>query len=310
VTPLVDLARRVAAEPGPAAVSRKLSAAADARAVDLIEGFQQEAGPPPADFAWVDLGSMARRELHCASDQDNALVWATTEAAASPYARDLAQHVIGGLADFGLRPCAGGFMADKWSMGLGEWCSHLRRCVAEPTPDAVLETDVFGDLRPIAGSLDTAVATEVLLSGSDSMRLLHGLAACATSFHLPLGLWGRIRGDEIDLKRAGLTPLVLMARLYGLRVRSPALGTTDRLVAAGDPGLLGTRLTGDLCAAFDLFTALRLQRQLEQADAGATLTDKLPLAELSRDRLHELRDALKAVKTAQDTTAWTFRTDL
>ena len=174
----------------------------------------------------------------------------------------------------------------------------------------MLETDVFGDLRPVAGSLDTAVATEVLFErvGLDAPAARAGRVRNV----LPPAarLWARIRGDEIDLKRAGLTPLVLMARLYGLRVRSPAVGTTDRLVAAGDAGLLGTRLTGDLCAAFDLFTALRLQRQLEQADAGATLTDKLPLAELSQDRLHELRDALKAVKTAQDTTAWTFRTDL
>lgn len=310
MTALVELARGTAGNAGPAAVPGVLAATADDLAVQLIEGFVLEAGPPTVEFAWVDLGSMARRELHCASDQDNALVWATEQAADSRYAAELAARVIAGLADFGLRRCAGGFMADKWSMGIDEWCAHLHRCVVEPTPAAVLDTDIFLDLRPIAGSLDTSAAVQTLLTGSDSMRLLHGLAAAATSFGVPLGLWGRIRGDEIDIKRAGLTPLVLMARLYGLRVRSAEVGTVGRLRDAGDAGLLGRGLTDDLVQAFQVFTCVRIERQLAQAAAGEALTDKVPLAALDRPCLIELRDALKAVKSAQDATAWTFRTDL
>ena len=80
-----------------------MSDAADARTRLLIDGFVHESGPPPARFAWVVLGSHARRELHCASDQDNALFWQTAQAAQTSYAKDLAAVVIEGLAEFGLR---------------------------------------------------------------------------------------------------------------------------------------------------------------------------------------------------------------
>ena len=71
---LVAVARSLDwARPGTTAISD----AADTRTITLIDGFLHEAGPPPARFAWVVLGSHARRELHCASDQDHALFWET-----------------------------------------------------------------------------------------------------------------------------------------------------------------------------------------------------------------------------------------
>ena len=98
-------------------MSMTLSDAVDARTQALVSDFLQRAGAPPADFAWMSLGSVARREVHCASDQDNAPVWTDDAAATSTYAKELAEHVISGALRFGLRPCSGGFMADKVESG-------------------------------------------------------------------------------------------------------------------------------------------------------------------------------------------------
>lgn len=310
MTELVDLATETWRLTGATAVSLTLSDAIDARTKALVADFLDRVGAPPAEFAWMSLGSVARREVHCASDQDSALVWTDDAAATSPYARELAEHVISGLSEFGLRRCSGGFMADKWSLGLDSWCRLLHRCVTEPTPQAVLETDVFLDLRHIAGNLDTSAANATLLSGSESPRLLHGLAAAAISFRIPLGLWGRLRGNEVDLKRTGLAPLVLLARLYGLWVRSEHVSTIGRLADAAEAGVLGSGLVGSLIQAQDLLTRLRIEHQLEQAARGEPLTDTISLADLDSDTTAELRDALKSVKSAQDTTSWLFRTDL
>ena len=88
---LVDVAR----------AGGSLAEAADAHTRLLIDGFLHQAGPPPARFAWVVLGSHARGELHCASDQDHALFW--EKQPAGSYAADLAATVIEGLEQFGMR---------------------------------------------------------------------------------------------------------------------------------------------------------------------------------------------------------------
>jgi CBS domain-containing protein len=287
-----------------------LAEAADARTRDLVDGFVHQAGPPPSRFAWVALGSHARGELHCASDQDHALIWQSERAAASSYAEDLAAEVIAGLSAFGMRPCDGGYMADRWSASLPEWMAAARARIEAPTPEAVLDTDIFLDLRPVAGDLDVSPASQVLLTGADSPRLLHGLALAATSFGTPLTAFGRLPHGPVDLKRSGLSPLVLLARLFGLRARSTAVGTVARLVAAAQADVLSTELTDRLIDAFEVFTRRRLRTQLAQVDAGLPLSDLVGTEELADDEQRALREAFRAVRAAQSVTSVTFRTDL
>lgn len=285
-----------------------LVAAADRRTRELVDGFVHDAGPPQARFAWVALGSHARGELHCASDQDHALIWQTDRAAASSYAHDLAAQVIDGLDALGMRRCDGGYMADRWSLSLARWIEEAHARVDAPTPTAVVETEVFLDVRPLAGDLDLTPAAEVLAAGADSPRLLHGLASAAVGFATPLGAFGRLPHGPVDLKRGGLAPIVLLARLYALRAGTNALGTVDRLTAAA--ALVGEELAGRLVRAFSLLSDLRLAHQLQQAEAGQPLSDRIQLGGLGVNLQHEVRDAFRAVKAAQSVTALQFRTDL
>jgi CBS domain-containing protein len=294
-------------QPAPTVV---LSDAADACARGLIEGFVHEAGPPPARFAWVLLGSHARRELHCASDQDHALFWDSERAATTTYAADLAGTVIVGLEQFGMRRCDGGYMADAWSHSLADWVDILRERVQAPTPDAVVDTDVFLDLRPLTGTLDVTPAAAELARGADSPRLMHGLAQAANSFPPPLHAFGRLPRGPVDLKKTGLAPIVLLARLYGLRAGSSAVGTDQRLADAGTAGVLGQELTGRLRAAYELLTRLRLQNQLRQIDARQYVTDTVDMGSLPESDHDGLRDAFRAIKSTQSVTSVAFRTDL
>jgi CBS domain-containing protein len=286
----------------------ELTRAADERTRQLVDGFVHEAGPPRSAFAWVALGSHARGELHCASDQDHALLWDDDRAAASTYAADLAEHVIVGLERFGLRRCAGGYMADRWSMSVSAWTTAARARIDAPTSQAVLDTEVFLDVRALAGDLDAGPALAVLAEGSRSARLLHGLAGAAVGFPAPLGPFGRLPHTALDLKRGGLAPTVLLARLYGLVAGSAEVGTIPRLQAASE--VLGDELSARLVQAFATLTRLRLERQLRDSLAGLPLTDTVDPADLSEPDRQALRDALRAVRAAQSVTAVRFRTDL
>jgi CBS domain-containing protein len=287
-----------------------LATAADLRTRDLVDGFVHQAGPPPGRFAWVALGSHARGELHCASDQDHALIWDTDRAAASSYADDLAAVVIAGLAEFGMRPCDGGYMADRWSVSLADWVAQARHRIDAPTPEAVLDTDVFLDLRRIVGDLDISPATEVLLGGADSPRLLHGLAIAATSFPTALNPFGRLPHGPVDLKRTGLAPVVLLARLYGLGARSSAVSTRERLDATAAAGLLSEDLVGRLVDGFEVLSRLRLAAQIVQVRAGLPLSDVVTVDDLAEADQQALREAFRAVRATQSVTSVTFRTGL
>ena len=218
--------------------------------------------------------------------------------------------MITGLTEFGMRPCDGGYMADRWSVGLADWVVQARHRIDAPTPEAVVDTDVFLDLRRLVGDLDITPATEVLLAGADSPRLLHGLAVAATSFPTALNPFGRLPHGPVDLKRTGLAPLVLLARLYGLDARSSAVSTRERLAATAEAGLLSEELVGRLADGFEMLARLRLEAQVAQVRAGLPLSDLVVVDDLPEDDRLALREAFRAVRAAQSVTAVTYRTDL
>lgn len=310
MVPTSDLVRVAQGLDLGASLGTPMSDAADARTRELIDGFIHSEGPPPALFSWVVLGSHARRELHCASDQDHALFWETAQAAQSSYAHDLANTVIDGLEEFGLRRCDGGYMADTWSYSLDEWLDILHDRVEAPTPEAVVDTDVFLDFRPLTDVVDVAAARALLARGADSPRLMHALATAANGFTTPLNAFGRLPRGPVDVKKTGLAPIVLLARLYGLRANSAAVGTDDRLAVASGAGVLGEELTERLRLGYDLLTRLRLANQLRQIEAGEYVTDTIDVGSLDDEQQQALRDAFRAVKHAQAATSLAFRTDL
>ena len=309
-TPLTLLAQELLPEQPALTVAAAMSAAVDQRTRELIADFISAAGPPPAEFAWMALGSHARGELHCASDQDHALVWATTAAADSTYAAELATSVINGLTAFGMQPCSGHYMADHWSLSLDDWLALIQTHIDVVTPEAIVDTDIFLDLRKVDGYLDASATTALLLMGADSPRLLHGLAQAATSFPHGLNALGRLPHRSIDLKRNAIAPTVLIARLFGLVARSPEVATVSRLEAAATAGVLSRKLTSRLATAYALFTELRLTHQLQQVNLGVDVTNEEAIHEISAPDQKRLRAALKAVRAAQSTTSMAYRTDL
>lgn len=291
-------------------ISARLAAAADEVTRTALYESVVELGPPPAPFAWIALGSQARRALHCASDQDSALAWATDEAAASPYAHDLADRVVTALDSWGLARCTGGFMADGWSFSQDHWQRLLHEWVMNPTPTAVVDTEVFLDFRPLAGDLNVDHLAEALHSGTDSPRLQHWLAVAAVSFRVHLSWLGHVKGHTFDTKLEGLAPLVLLARVFALRAGSTSVTTTERLADAAHAGVLSDHLVADLIDAHDLLSSLRLQQQLADVSMGLAPGHIINIDQLDKDELRRLEHGMHAIKSAQSVADMVFRTDL
>jgi CBS domain-containing protein len=277
-----------------------------------LAAAEGELGPPPVPYTWLALGSHARREPSLASDQDNALVLAGDSTEAAEYGQALAERVVAALDRAGLRRCDGDYMATTWAYSLEQWQQTLRGRFLDPTPQEVVDADVFLDLRPVAGVLDVAPLQQIIVDAAGSSRLLHGLARAAVAYSSGLSSLGRLRLTDggVDLKKGGLAPLTMLARTYALAAGSTAVSTRQRLDAAEAAGQLSPRSAGRLGFAHALLTRLRLQHQIRCAHSAEPVGDVVPVSHLRWVDERLLRQALESLRAVQQATSLRFRTDL
>jgi CBS domain-containing protein len=310
---VVDQARRIPRVLGQlveqdvsaAEVTRVVTALGDAvrrRVVALVEA---ELGDPPAPYAWLVLGSVAREEEALSADQDHALVLAEPDDG-EWFAR-LAERVTEVLEECGWPRCPGDVMATnpRWRLTVEQWRRQFAAWSAEPDPDAVLRAAIFHDLRHLAGEPGLTREVRHAAAASVSPRLLGHLGAQALRMSPPLGFFrgfvlereGEHR-DTLDIKR-GIAAVVQVARMYALQSGSTALSTRDRLAAAADAGVIDRDSATDLTDALELMSYRRLHHQVAQARAGQRPDNHLAPGDLTDRQRRHLKDAFGIVRSAQ-----------
>ncbi|GGM96437.1 cyclic nucleotide-binding protein [Thermus composti] len=287
-------------------IGRVVASLNDALIRRLVKEAEAALGKPPAPYAFMVFGSEGRKEQALLTDQDNALV--LEKEGEEGYFQALAERVVGGLLEAGIPACKGGYMATRWRKSLPEWVATFRRWMEAPEPKALLETQIFFDLRGVAGALSLRPLEETFLEGSRKGVFLYHLAQAALAFRPPLGLFGRVRTEEgfVDLKRSALAPIVALARLYALQVGSLAKGTVERLRAAAEGGALSREGAEGLEAAFRFFFALRLRHQLQALEEGRPVENRVLWAALSPRERKEALEGFRLLQEIQESTAVRF----
>jgi CBS domain-containing protein len=286
----------------PARIAAAVAGRNDALTGQLLLRAEEALGPPPCSYAWLALGSAGRKEQVLLSDQDNAIAYAEDGARARSYFPAMAEQVVAGLAKAGFLECPGGYMATNWCRSLSSWKAAFHAWVAEPTPQALVEAEVFLDFRRVGGELPTDALDQIMLGGGRQPLFLFHLAEVARRFQPPLGAFGQIRRShgEVDVKRGGLVPIVLLARLYALAAQSTARSTIDRLAAAGDAGVLSHWGAEGLSDAYQFLTLLRLGTQLRRVRDGQQPGNTIRVADLSVIDRRRLREAFRMVRRIQE----------
>lgn len=280
----------------------------------LLELAETHLGPPAHRYRWLALGSHGRREQVLSSDQDHAIAYDApapdVETAVHDYFVALAGLVVAGLARAGLPLCAGGYMATNWSRPLGEFEQLFRGWVRAPVPQALLQAEVFLDVRGCHGDLPTGVLDQILLVGGSRGPFRVQMARAAVAFRPPFGRFGRLRtpGSTVDLKLGGTAAIVLLARLYALIAGSTEHSTVPRLQAAAAAGTLSPSGAASLIGAYRFLTDLRLRHQVEQVRRGQPADNRIPLDRLTSEQTQLLRTMLRLVRDTQDVTAMRFAT--
>ena len=259
---------------------------------------------PPVPMCWIALGSEGRLEQTFATDQDNGIIFEADDGDAEhvreallPFARSVNQK----LEACGFALCKGGIMAGNplWCLRLSEWRRTFSRWIDEPEAQAVLNANIFFDLRAVHGNeiLAERLREWLLPQAAGHSLFLRLMAEDALRFEPPLGMLRDFAFDgskeyphTLDLKSRGSRLFVDAVRVLALTHRVGPTSTAERLRAVAEPANLGAEAVAALVDGFHFIHLLRLrhQRRLRGSDPGrANRVNPGELNELDRTVLKE-----------------------
>lgn len=296
---------------GPLDVGRVLSLQVDSLMTRLVELAMAEHGPAPAPWAWLVLGSTARREFTLGSDIENALAYDSAEAEnVDGYFARVAQDVTRGLDRCGFALDPNNILASNplWRMPGSRWAEVFRACLDSPDRSHLIRANVAFDFRQVAGALDvTPPLVAVLREARAHPDFLRRLARTATDFKPPLGFRGALvvhskdTARGVDLKQGGSIPITNLARFFALSNGITISSTTGRLAAVKEMGAIDAETAEALREAFEIVMRLRLEHHAAQIQGEAKPDNVVEPAELPPLTRTQLREAFRAVAHAQKT---------
>jgi CBS domain-containing protein len=278
---------------------------------------RQGAGTPPLPYAWMALGSEGRKEQTLCTDQDNALIFADTEAEREPeiqtYFLTLAQQVVSGLALCGFPLCPGEIMAStpQWCQPLRTWKKYYRKWIFESglSNQEILISSIFFDVRALYGAeeLVTKLKESIEQQIPQSKVFLRHLAMRSLELQTPLGFFNRlvvqksgIHKNKLNLKSDGLMPLIDAIRVLALEQMVFKTNTLERIEALIEKGVFSAAEGNDLREAFNLLMLLRLQNHLSQMNQGKSLDNHINPDDLSLIQRSVLKAAFKSIAQLQN----------
>ncbi len=212
-------------------LGRVLSLQHDAVVARLIDFSIWRHGEAPLPWAWLDLGSAARREFTLASDQDNALAYADPRDEAEATAVDAYFERLGNEVNQGLERCGigldnNGVLAGNrlWRMPKARWLRTFTECFDEPDESHLVRATVAFDFRPTAGGLSlSAELTARIRRAREYPQFMRLMARSAGGFPVALGFRDKLATERngehaghLDIKKGAIIPLVNLVRYHAL----------------------------------------------------------------------------------------------
>ena len=288
----------------------------------VIELTLEDMGDPGIPFTWLCFGSEGRREQTLHTDQDNGILFeaeSASEAAAIrerllPIAREINQR----LAQCGFTLCKGNIMAGNPELCLSreEWSRRFAGFVLEATPENLLGSTIYFDLRAIWGPDEGCEQLrEELLGRIANNSLFQRMMAENALRHRPPV--GRFRDfvvarsgadkDTLDLKVQGLTPFVDGARLLALANGISAVGTLERLRALIAKGVIEALDGAAYVEAYHFIQQTRMQQHQLQARDELPYSNRVDPDHLNHLDRRILRESFRQAQRLQSSLALRYQ---
>ena len=307
----------------PTRVSEMISAVADALIGRMIELAVESQGSAPAEFCWMSLGSHGRREPVPSSDIDSGMAWRDApdrdplsepqrrlaSAKTQEYMRGIAASVADCVRVVGWRLDPHGVTASGTfsASSIEDWQGAIERWLARPTDNRVLiAISILLDGRIVYGPKGSLDVKRLLFETGSRQTLERWMLRLALVAKPPTGFVHDIvvagsgeRKGPFDIKHGGLLPIVDLSRYVALRANVQVTHTIERLRLSAAEGVIGSSEARILEEAYELFSALRLEHQVEQLELGREPDDNIDPKQLNPLTRRYLRDAFREVAAVQ-----------
>ena len=305
-------------------VTRLITLFNDHTVARVIELCIEQQGDPGVEFTWLVFGSEGRKEQTLYTDQDNGILFEASSQEEANAIRQkllpLAREVNLALDDCGFTLCKGNIMAGNAELCLSrqEWSRRFSKIVREASPENLLYSTIFFDLRAIWGPMEgcKALHRELLSMIRGNDMFLRMMAQSALQHKPPLGGLFRdfsldkkgVEKDTLDLKIKGLTPFVDGIRVLALAHGIESSNTLERIRQLVSKGVI-ERLDGDAYAeAYHFIQLIRMQQHQQQARNELAYSNRIYPDELNHLDRRILRESFRQAQRLQ--ASLTFRYQL
>lgn len=276
----------------------------------LFERAWELIAPPElvANSCLFVMGSEGRGEQLLKTDQDNGLI--LRDGYVPPADLDaICRRFSDALIAFGYPECPGGIMVRNpaWRHPAAEFAKEVRRWLLMPDGESLMWLAIFLDAHPVCGdaALLDGVRERLFELATDNDAVLARFASAVERFDDGSPWWSRLfpigeqEREALDIKKAGLFPLVHGVRSLAFQQRLGACGTVARIEALVAAGVLPADLGTDLTDSLHFFMELRLKTGLAALETGRSSggVELQRLSSLERDLLKDTLDVVKRFKT-------------
>ncbi|WP_423818831.1 DUF294 nucleotidyltransferase-like domain-containing protein [Salinimicrobium sp. TIG7-5_MAKvit] len=268
--------------------------------------------PPPAEFAWLSLGSQGRKEQLLQTDQDNAIIFADVapehHAATKAYFLELAKKVNKRLSIIGYEYCPVNTMAknEQWCKSLSEWKEQVALWITNAGNDELLLSSIFFDFDISYGNvkLSNALSDHIFELTRNNRRFTSALAAVTLRNPPPLGFFRQFvvehdgeNKDTFDIKKRAITPLTDAGRLLILSHEVKNLSnTSERFDKLAQLEPSNSELYLACSFASKALLKFRTKQGIKERNNGRFIK----LEELSKEEKMKLKRCFRSLKEVQD----------
>lgn len=289
----------------------------------ILEIAEAHLGQPPARYCWIAFGSEGRKEQAFRTDQDNALVFSDPETEREEreirkYFSTFNRFVGDALVRCGFPACPTKYMASnpEWCRSLGSWKKYFADRVYAPTPEAVLNSLIFFDLRPLCGdftlagslgdSLKTILDGQMVFLGYIANIVVRTVPPDGFSGAFILEKSGELK-DTLDIKTRAVMPLVDIVRLFSLEKRINKTGTLERIEVLREELRIMREYAEELEKSFEFVMRLRMSHHSELAETGNLPEDLVRTDCLSGEEKTALTDVFRLITRLQEVVRERYR---
>ena len=288
----------------------------------VIELTLEDLGDPGIPFTWLVFGSEGRSEQTLHTDQDNGILFEAADAAEAAAIRGrllpLAQEINQRLAQCGFTLCKGNIMAGNPELCLSrhEWSRRFSSFVQEATPENLLASSIYFDLRAVWGATEGCdhLREGLLQQVAGNSLFQRMLAENALRQRPPVGMFrdfvvarSGAEKDTLDLKVQGLTPFVDGARLLALAHGVNACNTLERLRALIQQGVIEAQDGAAYEEAYHYIQQARMQQHQLQARDGLPYSNRVDPDHLNHLDRRILRESFRQAQRLQSSLAQRYQ---